>query len=286
MELESNLSLFVLFVQLEQTRSAMQLFLRSLPVDCFFNIVSFGSDFRKLWTTSRPYNEAALREASLYVTRMSASMGGTALMKPLSALLGAPAIPGYGRQVFVLTDGQVNNTSEVVALVRHHGERARVFALGLGDGASHELVDGLAEAGNGTAEYVLNERVEAKVIAQLKDALHPSMSNVVVRWEGTGPAPTTAASVAMPASATGGLTTASVTGAAPEMAVPVFGTASSLFGPLPSATGIPHPTAVGSLLGYRKADHKVCLNPIICDECMEFEHHLRSFDEPTPSLCR
>ena len=39
----------------------------------------------------------------------------------LSLVLGAAAVPGYARQVFVLTDGQVRNTAEVVAAVRRRG---------------------------------------------------------------------------------------------------------------------------------------------------------------------
>ena len=43
----------------------------------------------------------------------------------------------------MLTDGQVSNAAEVVGLVLHHRANARVFALGLGHGASHELVEGI-----------------------------------------------------------------------------------------------------------------------------------------------
>ena len=52
-------------------------------------------------------------------------------------------IPGYSRQVFVLTDGEVSNTEQVISLVQSHQDHSRVFALGLGEGASHELVEGI-----------------------------------------------------------------------------------------------------------------------------------------------
>jgi hypothetical protein len=38
---------------------------------------------------------------------MQADLGGTELMKPLVDALTSPLIPGYSRQVFVLTDGEV-----------------------------------------------------------------------------------------------------------------------------------------------------------------------------------
>ena len=41
------------------------------------------------------------------LVELKANMGGTELMKPLEAVFSAPIVPGYVRQVFVLTDGQV-----------------------------------------------------------------------------------------------------------------------------------------------------------------------------------
>jgi hypothetical protein len=38
---------------------------------------------------------------------------------------------------------QVSNTKEVISCVQKHQDQNRLFALGLGDGASHELVEGI-----------------------------------------------------------------------------------------------------------------------------------------------
>ncbi len=70
-------------------------------------------------------------------------LGGTELLRPLQSVLQAPLEAGRTRQVFVLTDGEVSNTSQVIEEVRRYTDRARVFALGLGHGASHELVEGI-----------------------------------------------------------------------------------------------------------------------------------------------
>ena len=48
----------------------LQLFLRSLPDDCYFNIVGFGSRFTKLWPTSVKYSQDSMTQASSHIAGM------------------------------------------------------------------------------------------------------------------------------------------------------------------------------------------------------------------------
>ena len=92
----------------------------------------------------------------------------------------------------MLTDGQVTNTEEVIAFVRKHSVETRVFTFGIGAGASAHLVRGIARAGEGEAETIHpGERIEEKVMRQLKRALSPALTNVEVDWGGLAvkPAP-------------------------------------------------------------------------------------------------
>ena len=171
--------------KIDQARKAMTLFFRSLPEDCYLNIVGFGSSFRKLWPKSAKYARQSLADATAHISSMNADLGGTELLQPLQDVLAQPNIAGYKRQVFVLTDGEVSNTSEVVECVRRYQHSNRLFALGLGEGASHELVEGIARAGRGTSEFVVSaaDRLETKVIQQLKTAIQPAMDDVTVVWD-------------------------------------------------------------------------------------------------------
>ena len=117
---------------IELAKEALQLFLHSLPTDCFFNIYSFGSRFHSLFPTSSMYTDDTLRQAKQHVSSMGADYGGTEIYRPLEAILKQPSPGGYLRQVFVLTDGAVSNDEQVIELVRKNCERARLFSLGLG----------------------------------------------------------------------------------------------------------------------------------------------------------
>ena len=169
--------------RIKHARECMQLFMRSLPEDCYFNIIGFGSSFRKLFPSSKKYDDSSLRAASSHISSMGSDLGGTQLVEPLRSVFTSTPIRGYPRQVFVLTDGQVSNTAEVIKLVETNKQTNRVFSLGLGESVSHNLVEGIARAGRGTAQFVANgEEMAEKVMKQLKEAIQPALTNVKVDW--------------------------------------------------------------------------------------------------------
>lgn len=160
--------------QIQKAAVALQLFLRSLPLGCYFDIVGFGSRWSSLFGGSRPYNAETLRIASEHVQHVKADLGGTELMGPLTALLSQPPHAGFERRLVLLTDGQVCNTAAVLEFVRNNAKATNIYTVGIGNGVSHELVEGLAEASGGSAEFAAgSEAVDAIVVRQLSRAMKP-----------------------------------------------------------------------------------------------------------------
>ena len=98
----------------------------------------------------------------------------------------------------MLTDGEVSNTDEVINLVRSNSNTSRVFSLGIGESVSHHLVEGIARAGKGTAQFVKGgPDMSVKVMKQLKEAIQPALQNIKVNWgdhvQSPAPAPAPAA---------------------------------------------------------------------------------------------
>ncbi len=165
-----------------------QLFLHSLPADCFFNIVCFGSHTQPLFSPeSRRYDDVTLAEARKLVRRLAAKSGGgggTDIYAPLESVLKQRPMAGGPRQVFVLTDGeQVRNAAPCIKLVRRYRHSNRVFALGIGEAADAFLVKGLAWAGQGLAAFAAcGESLVPEVLQQLRQALQPSLHDVCIDW--------------------------------------------------------------------------------------------------------
>jgi len=157
---------------IKEANRAMMLFLQSLPAHSYFNIYRFGSNYQRLFETSALLSDQTLQQGRDYIQKTDANLGGTELLPPLQAIYASQVPqPNTLRNVFVLTDGQVGNTSTVVNIVAKN--TARVFSFGIGAGVDTNLVEGIAKAGNGSCEYARDEkdRIQAKVLSQLKLAM-------------------------------------------------------------------------------------------------------------------
>ena len=116
---------------------------------------------------------------------MDATYEGTEIYEPLNAIFKLPKPPkGYLRQIFVLTDGDVSNSSSVLSLVRKNNTKGRVFSFGIGASASRHLVKGIARMGGGTAIFANEyEDLRPKVMSQLKNAIQPALRDIEICWD-------------------------------------------------------------------------------------------------------
>ncbi|CAF1020949.1 unnamed protein product [Adineta steineri] len=170
--------------KIELARQAMLLFLKSLPMNCYFNIIRFGSNHQGLFSeTTAVYNEANAQKAEQLTKTMKADLGGTELLTPLQWLDKNPPIQGRARQIFLLTDGEVSNVDEVVDLCRTMATSTRIFSFGLGSSPSRSLVKGLARATNGRFVFIPpHTSVDVHIGEQLQKALQLCITNVKVQW--------------------------------------------------------------------------------------------------------
>jgi hypothetical protein len=181
--------------KISSLKSAINVFLKSIPVGTMFNICSFGTRHVPMWPQSEEYSETTLRAAMAHVAyTFFADMGGTQL---LPALLDICNRRGQRRLVdyIILTDGQIWKLDEVINFVRDTREasegRCRFFALGIGDAVSHALVEGIARAGGGYSEVVPAASQggwEDRVVTMLRSALekHGRYRPLGLSWASQG----------------------------------------------------------------------------------------------------
>lgn len=163
-------------------KSALQVFLKSLPLGVTFNICSFGNSHSFLFPReSLAYDKQSLDSAMALVQNMGADMGGTEMYEPIKQTLKMRQ-DDANLEVFVLTDGQIRNSKELIDLVTSEVEQSkgaiRIFSLGIGHGTSTALIEGLARMGNGFSQSVgENEKLDSKVVRMLKASLTPHVTD-------------------------------------------------------------------------------------------------------------
>jgi len=172
-----------------QTSIALNKTLHILPDDALFNIIGFGGTFVPLFQDSQPRSDNnAFLQARRYANTMTATFGGTDLLEPVEYILNTRPTIGYQRNVFVLTDGELEDAEvdRIVTFVERNKATTRFFSIGVGDEVNRELINGLARAGDGTAEYVDNNElstISEVTIRQVQISLQASfLSRFDIQW--------------------------------------------------------------------------------------------------------
>lgn len=150
-----------------EARAALLLGLKSLREGDRFDVIGFGSRCERLFGQPEAYTQNSADRAIAITSGWDADLGGTEILEPLRQ-----AFQNAGGErltsVLLLTDGEVGNEAEVVALASQHRKSARVFSFGIGRGASGSLIKGVARASGGVAEFIYpGERIEPKVMRQM-----------------------------------------------------------------------------------------------------------------------
>ncbi|KAH0787554.1 von Willebrand factor type A domain containing protein [Histomonas meleagridis] len=170
--------------RISKARECLEIFIRSLPVQCMFNIVRFGSRFEELWKASQPYSQNSFDEAIRYVKEMQADLGGTNILPALESVLKNK--PKSIRQIFILTDGEVNYPNQTYELLEKNKTNNRCFTIGLGSGADAGFVERVASITSGKSDFVLEgDDLSMKVIPQLNMSMCSSLSKIEVHVEGS-----------------------------------------------------------------------------------------------------
>lgn len=160
--------------RISMAKQALLFVLRSLPPKSYFNVVSFGSSYSALYPESVASSEDNVSAAIKHVESFGADMGGTEIYAAIQAILQNKRLKNHPRTIFLITDGGVTAPNDVISLIQRNNHRARVFSLGIGNGCSHYLINGCAEAGKGKSSFVYKpQQISEFLLLLMKAAFTP-----------------------------------------------------------------------------------------------------------------
>ncbi|KIJ54678.1 hypothetical protein M422DRAFT_63949 [Sphaerobolus stellatus SS14] len=170
--------------RMDMAKQALKLLVQSIPVGAYFNICSFSDQNDLFRSQIQIYDGPTKAQAAASLE----AGGGTELLTGLNYLLSNRKgdIP---TSVFVLTDGGVSSPREVIEfaghVVRNAPPRAsvKICTLAVGSGASLDLCEGLASAGNGICLQTTDGEDLTRKANRLFEAMGtPEFTNISVDW--------------------------------------------------------------------------------------------------------
>ena len=93
--------------KMKTTKEALVLFLKSLPLGSYFEIISFGYNFETMsgGNIGFKYDDKTLKLAIDKIINFSANLGGTNIWKPLKYAI-VEIETSLEKRIFLLTDGE------------------------------------------------------------------------------------------------------------------------------------------------------------------------------------
>ncbi|XP_061177422.1 LOW QUALITY PROTEIN: protein mono-ADP-ribosyltransferase PARP4-like [Saccostrea echinata] len=169
---------------LQQAKKAALLTLHLMESSWRFNVVSFGTAFLELFPSSQTASKFNIQAAKLFIQKLQADQGNTELCRPLNSYyLLKPE--SYTRNIFLISDGHINNEEAALSRIAQNHQHTRVFTLGVSSVANRHLLKAVARVGAGSFEFYdskLKSKWEEKIKSQLQKAAQPVLTSVSVDW--------------------------------------------------------------------------------------------------------
>lgn len=157
---------------LKNCKAAANLFIASLPIGASFDVYHFGSDFEKFRLSSDiTIGTLQAKEKAINWINDIECDGGTEVLNVLKDVYNTFRSTGKNGIILFLSDGGVSNTDQVKRLV-FENKNIPMFTIGIGNNVSQDLIQSMADLGQGRAEFINsnNDEIKDKVVAQLNRA--------------------------------------------------------------------------------------------------------------------
>ena len=155
-------------------------FLQSLSKGSYFQLIGFGSNFKKINEKPVEYNKENVKDTMDIVKNLKANLGGTDISSPLKEIFNSKDYDdiNLARNLFILTDGEVNNREECLSLINTYSDKFKVHAIGIGSSFDKQLIQNAGIQGRGTYHFVQNvSDVNSIIIESLSKCLRNYVLN-------------------------------------------------------------------------------------------------------------
>ena len=167
-------------------KQALLLFIKSLPVNSYFQLIGFGSNFKKYNEEPVLYNKENVDNIINIINGLKADLGGTNISSPLSAIYNDNNYSkiNLSKNIFLLTDGQVHDREQCINLITTNSSKFRIHSLGIGRDFDKILIERCGKLGKGSSSFVEDvEKINSVVINTLNKCLRAYITDIKFEFE-------------------------------------------------------------------------------------------------------
>jgi uncharacterized protein YegL len=138
---------------------ALILFLQSLPVGSYYQIIGFGSNYKLYDELPKEYNKNNINKSIKIIESLEANFGGTDIFSPLKHIY--DSFQDYNKinlpkNIFLLTDGEVNDKDRTLQLIEEYSLIFRIYSIGIGNDFDENLIKNAGILGKGNYNFCKN----------------------------------------------------------------------------------------------------------------------------------
>ena len=165
-DIELNPGLFIFLLdqsnsmkgdRIKMVREALKIFLQSIPKDSYYQIIGFGTKYKKYDINTVVYNKINISKSLQEIDELKANMGGTNIYSPLQEIysnsIENPKTKQLPKAIFLLTDGFVNDKEKTLQLIEKNSNRYSIYSIGVGNNFDKDFIKRAGILGKGIYNY-------------------------------------------------------------------------------------------------------------------------------------
>ena len=169
---------------IEIASKALLLFLQSLPAGSYYQIIGFGSEFKKYDENPKIYNENNIKKSKEIINKLKADLGGTNIYNPLNDIYNSDKIYekiNLPKIIFLLTDGEIDNKNETLELIEKNSDKFSIYSIGIGNNFDQDLIKNAGIIGKGDYNFCSDVKNLNTVIAtEINNSINPYISDFII----------------------------------------------------------------------------------------------------------
>lgn len=158
---------------IELVKSSLKIFLHSLPTNSSFQLIGFGTEFEKYNSTPIIYSAENIQKMDEIISGFQSNKGGTEILPPLQDIFSSDDYSSFkcSKDLFLLTDGYVENTEKVLEEIEKNRKDFRIHSLGYGGDFDKKLIKEMGSYPQCTYNYVPNmTTINSIIVGVLEDS--------------------------------------------------------------------------------------------------------------------